>query len=78
MMMPFIMEEHKHEYIHPIHLRVREKFLDICKKHGNGVWAFEELEWLIYIKHIHEYEQLNDEDKFTLNLFMYSFRSLYK
>lgn len=78
MVQPFIMEEHKYQYIHPIELAAREKFLELVKKHGNGMWGFEELEWLIYVKHHNLYEQLNEQDKYTLNLFMNSFRTLYK
>ena len=65
-------------YMHPVEAKIRNKFLEIVKKHGNGKWAQEELSWLIYIKHIDEYESLNEEDKFTLNMFMNAIRSLYK
>jgi hypothetical protein len=62
----------------PIEAKLRCKFLKIVEKHGNGLWAFEELEWLVYIEHIDEYEAMNEEDKFHLNVFMKAFRSLYK
>lgn len=65
-------------YMHPIEAKIRNKFLDIVKKHGNGKWAFEELEWLVYIEHIDEYEAMNEDDKFLMNVFMKAFRSLYK
>ena len=66
------------KFMHPIEAKLRRKFLEIVKKHGNGLWAQEELSWLIYIEHIDEYESLNEEDKFTLNMFMIAIRSLYK
>ena len=65
-------------YMHPIEAKMRMKFLDIVKKHGNGLWAFEELEWLVYVDGIDEYEAIIKEDKWVLNIFMRSFRSLYK
>ena len=64
--------------MHPIEAKLRRKFLEIVKKHGNGLWAFEELEWLVYIDHIDDYEAMNEDDKYLMNLFMRSFRSLYK
>ena len=65
-------------YMHPIEAKMRMKFLDIVKKHGNGLWAFEELEWKIYVEGIDEYEIMDEEDKFHMNVFMKAFRSLYK
>lgn len=64
--------------LHPIEARLVVKFLEIAKKHGNGLWAFEELEWLVYIENIDKYESLDEEEKFILNSFMKAFRSLYK
>lgn len=65
-------------YMHPVEAKIRNKFLDIVRKHGNGKWAFEELEWLVYIEHVDEYEAMNEDDKFLMNVFMKAFRSLYK
>lgn len=64
--------------MHPIEAKLRRKFLDIVKKHGNGQWAFEELEWLVYVEHIDDYEAMDEDDKIHLNVFMRAFRSLYK
>ena len=64
--------------MHPIEAKLRMKFLDIVKKHGNGQWAFEELEWLVYVENIDGYEAMDEEDKIHLNVFMKAFRSLYK
>lgn len=64
--------------MHPIEAKLRMKFLDIVKKHGNGQWAFEELEWLVYVENIDEYEAMDEDDKIRLNVFMKAFRSLYK
>lgn len=68
----------EHTSLHPIEAELITVFLKIAQKHGNGLWAFEELEWLVYIENIDKYESLNEEDKFILNAFMKAFRSLYK
>lgn len=65
-------------FMHPIEARLRNMFLEIVKKHGNGLWAFEELEWKVYVEYIDEYEAMNEDDKFHMNVFMKAFRSLYK
>ena len=65
-------------YLKPVQIRARERFLEICEAHGNGRWAFETLEWEVYVEHIDEYESLSEDEKFDLNTFMISFRSLYK
>ena len=65
-------------YMHPIEARLRNMFIEMVKKHGNGIWAFEELEWKVYVDEIDKYEAMNEEDKFHMNVFMKAFRSLYK
>jgi hypothetical protein len=65
-------------YMHPLQIMARNMFLKMAEKHGNGLWAFEELEWKIYIDLIDEYEALNEEDKYALDSYMRAFRSLYK
>lgn len=66
------------EYLHPIELKVRERYLQLVNKHGVGKWGFDELEWEIYVKNIDAYEALSEEEKFILNNYMIAFRSLYK
>lgn len=39
------------------------KFVEIVAKHHNPVWAREELEYLVFIAHRDEYDQLSVEDK---------------
>ena len=59
--------------------RIKERFLKISENHnGNGLKAFEQLEYEIYVEHIDEYEALEEEEKIRLNVFMKAFRSLYK
>ena len=71
-------KERLSSYMTPVQIAAREGFLKMAEKHGNGKWAFEELEWKVYVEHIDEYEALSEEDKFSLNTFMIAFRSLYK
>lgn len=75
---PLDFENCKELYLHPIEISIRDEYLDIVKKHGNGRWAFDELEWKVYIDRIDEYESMNEEEKIILNLYMMAFRSLYK
>jgi hypothetical protein len=66
------------EFLHPIELKVRERYLQLVNKHGVGKWGFDELEWEIYVKNADAYEALSEEEKFILNNYMIAFRSLYK
>ena len=65
-------------YLHPIEVKLRDRYLEIVQKHGNGLWALEELVWEVYDEHIDDYEKLNEEDKYILNMYMRVLRSLYK
>ena len=78
MNLPVNIDMNKELYMKPVQIKAREAFLKLAQKHGNGRWAFEELEWLLYVQNIDAYESLSEEDKFDLNTFMISFRSLYK
>ena len=78
MNLPVNIDMNKELYMKPVQIKAREAFLKLAKKHGNGKWAFEELEWLLYVQNIDAYESLNEVEKFDLNTFMIAFRSLYK
>ena len=39
------------------------KFVEIIAKHHNALWAREELEYLVFVKHRGEYELLSLEEK---------------
>ena len=75
---PIDIEKVKNLYMHPVQIAARDEFLKIVTQHGNGKWAFEELEWKLYVDNIDKYEELSEDDKFALNTYMISFRSLYK
>lgn len=75
---PLDFEKCNELYLHPLELAIRDEYLRIVKKHGNGLWAFNELEWKIYVDGIDKYESLNKDEKLIVNLYMKAFRSLYK
>lgn len=65
-------------YLHPIEIKLRNRYLEIVEKHGNGLWALEELIWEVYDKHKDEYEALSGDDKYVLNMYMRVLSCLYK
>ena len=75
---PLDFEKCKELYLHPLELEIRDEYLKIVRKHGNGRWAFDELEWKIYVDGIDKYESMSEDEKFIINLYMMAFRSLYK
>ena len=75
---PVNMDLKKYLYLEPVQVAARDAFLQLVKKHGNGMWAIEELNWLIYTKHKDRYNALNEQEKYDLDMFMKSFTSLYK
>ena len=75
---PADIENNLELYLEPVQIKVRNRFLEIAKEHGNGKWAFERLEWEVYVEYIDDYEELSEEEKFNLNMYMIAFRSLYK
>ena len=78
MILPSENDNRLHVFLHPIEEKIRTRYLQLVDKHGVGLWAFDELEWEIYIKSIDEYEALSQEEKYILNAYMFAFRSLYK
>ena len=75
---PLDFEKCKELYLHPSEIAIREEYLEIVRKHGNGRWAFDELEWKIYVDRAEEYESMSEDEKFIVNFYMMAFRSLYK
>ena len=65
-------------YLDPIEIKIRNKYLELVQKHGNGLWALEELEHEIFVKHKDEYESLNKQDKYILNMYIRVLKCLYK
>ena len=65
-------------YLHPIELKLRDRYLQIVSTHGNGLWGYDTLAWEVYINNIDKYEALNEEEKYILNMYMKTLRCLYK
>lgn len=57
---------------------LKNKMIEFSQKHGNGKWAYEELEWWLYETQQKNLAMLNEDEMFEINTFMNSFRSLYK
>ena len=43
--------------------KLTDKFIEIFARHQNALWAREELEYLVFVVHKDEYEQLSIEEK---------------
>lgn len=65
-------------YYHPLELKLRNRYLEIVQQHGNGLWAIDTLEWEVYNKYKEQYEALNEDEKYIVNLFMKTLACLYK
>lgn len=46
-----------------VETKLTNKFIEIFAKHQNALWAREELEYLVFVVHKDEYEQLSIEEK---------------
>lgn len=57
---------------------LKETFLQMVAKHGNGRWAYEELEWWLYERDKDWYNSFNEDQKHELESYMISFRNFYK
>lgn len=75
---PVRVDENLENYLHPIEIKIRTRYLEIIQKHGNGLWALEELTWEIYDKHVDEYNALSEDEKYILNMYMKVLSCLYK
>ena len=56
--------------MHYLEELLQYKFLQIVEKHGNGKWALDELQWLIYDKYRTLYDDLSDEDKYIVCMYI--------
>lgn len=52
-------------------------YLRILDKHGNSTWAVAEMEWMIFVHHARELEQLDDEDQWIVRNYMGSLKKLH-
>jgi hypothetical protein len=49
-----------------IEIRMINKFLEIRSKHGNSIFAIEELDWLIFKKYKEQFWALSEEDQWEV------------
>lgn len=56
--------------MHYLEQLLQWKFMEIVQKHGNGKWALDELQWLIYEKHREEFNNLPEEDKYVVCMYI--------
>lgn len=57
--------------------RITNAFLKIVEKHGNGKWAKDELNYLIFEVHRGEFEKLSDLDKEAVRHTMDAYDKIY-
>ena len=55
-----------------------EKFIKIMQKHNNPIWAMEELDYLIYVKHYDEFKQLSEEEQWEVRSCMLGLDKIYR
>ena len=65
-------------YYRPHELKLRNRYFEIVQQHGNGLWAIDTLVWEVYDKYRDQYEALNEDEKYIVNLFMKTLSCLYK
>lgn len=57
--------------------RITDAFLKIVEKHGNGKWAKDELNYLVFEVHKGEFEKLSEEDKDAVRRVMNAYDKIY-
>ena len=58
--------------------QILEAFLRIYNYHHNAVWAYETLEYLIFIEHAKEFYQLTEEEQWEIRNLMGALKKIYK
>lgn len=61
-----------------IELSILNKFVKILKKHSNPIWAYDELEYLIFVKHVDLFNALNEDDQWEVRTVMIALKKIYK
>lgn len=61
-----------------IEIRMINKFLEIRSKHGNSIFAIEELDWLIFKKHKEQFWALDEEKQWEVRETLSAFKKLYE
>ena len=58
--------------------KIINKFMDILSKHSNPVWAYDEIDYLIFNKHKDELYKLNEEDQWEVRTIMIALKKIYR
>lgn len=58
--------------------QILNAFLKIYNCHHNAVWAYETLEYLIFIEHAKEFYQLTEEEQWEIRNLMGAIKKIYK
>ena len=57
--------------------RIVDKFLSIYNQHQNPVWAYDELDYLIFYKYEEEFNELSDEIQWEIRNVMSAIKLLF-
>lgn len=60
-----------------VHEVLSNKFVEIVERHGNAIWALQELEWLVYTLYRDELNASSDEVQSEVDHYMSSLRKIY-
>ena len=58
--------------------QILEAFLRIYNYHHNAVWAYETLDYMIFVEHAKEFYQLTDEEQWEIRNLMGALKKIYK
>lgn len=61
----------------PVEKIVTDKFCKIVEKHGNGKWALDELEYLIFEAYRGEFENLCEDDQWAVRHVIDAYKKIY-
>lgn len=59
-------------------VKLIDAFLKIYNKHQNPIWATEELEWMVLVKHRYDFDRLSEFDQWEIRNMLGAFAKLYK
>lgn len=57
--------------------KLEKRFLEIIRKHMDGLWASQELHWEVFIKHYYDFERLSEEDQWVVRNYMDALVKIY-
>ena len=57
--------------------QILEAFLRIYNYHHNAVWAYETLDYMIFVEHAKEFYQLTEEEQWEIRNLMGAIKKIY-